>query len=733
VEVEVRQDPRGRDGVVDCGCAYSELQVKIVSAPAGSGIPSGYHVCSVGADSCKQWKSCFWDAKNMQNAPDPRASSLPVGPYPEGNYVLEVYYGGHTADPEHGNYCSDPQCTDSDNTTLGACPTEIFNPPDATCSSGQACVSIDISSLNPSFNSGLSPWTTVYGKPQATTGTYSCAFRSDGSNCKAVGNCAEIRSRDGTNFLAAKNESDGNTQKYKVSLTIPNLTPGLEYIVSVYGWGIDAKMPGESCYPKTRPYMSLESGERKTADYQVAGACQWQQLKLKMIPPTSSSSIKVNLTSVIKKDCSGWFFQSGFDEVSICECPPTPSCTNTRPSAPTLSSPGDGISSRENEILLVWKELGVNDWGLNCAGNNNQYYLYVKSVGEDNPCPDFNSLVSGADFIFSLDGDDDSDSDIFVEKKLSDLSWETKYCWGVRASNGALSADSSIWSFKITYPEAWFQSKGGDVYGQVGISSPIPEACVDSPLCKEYFSLALNGYSGLISSPGSRDFGEGTATESNGNDWSLNGSAQAVLDDYSYNHFSYLVDTACKDGQGSDNSFNPDVKCLYDVTGITTPPAFSSFPVFVYNVEGGYNAITISGSDWNIGNEKVAVFVNFPNPTGSTLNINPKIAVGSSGFFALITNGSMEIKQGTGSPGSIAPLLQGVYIADGQIKTSSDHNQKFIGEGIFYAKNGFALNRDLLVGNATYPAELFIFDPQYLFTAPKVFRDKPYLWREVVP
>jgi len=286
-------------------------------------------------------------------------------------------------------------------------------------------------------------------------------------------------------------------------------------------------------------------------------------------------------------------------------------------------------------------------------------------------------------------------------------------------------------------PDSWFQTKGGNAYGHSGISSPIPQTCVDSPLCEEYFSLVLNGYSGLVSSPGDplagRDFGKGIATQSNDNEWSLDGSAQAVIDDYSYKHFSYLADTACKEGQGENNSFNPEVKCLYDQTSLNQSD-FSGHKIVVYNLEG-YNTFSLGGSDWNIGDEKVLVFVNFSHPSLATLMVNSQITVGSAGFFALITNGDMEISQGTTDPTSTTPQLQGVYIADGQIKTEGlvHENEKFIGQGIFYAKEGFGLGRDLGENNKTYPAELFLFDPQYLFTAPRVVRKKPYLWREVVP
>jgi len=302
------------------------------------------------------------------------------------------------------------------------------------------------------------------------------------------------------------------------------------------------------------------------------------------------------------------------------------------------------------------------------------------------------------------------------------------------------SGDSLI---TVTHPHAWFQTQGGDVYGHSGISSSIPQTCVDNPGCQEYFSLALNGYSGLISSPGGptgstggRDFGEGMATETAYEDGgSLDGSAQAVIDDYSYKHFSYLADTACKEGQGENNSFNPEVECFYDVTSINQFPLDlrTGKQIFVYNVDENYNSVTITDPDsnWAIGDNKVLVFVNFSHPSLATLTVNSQPA----GFFALITNGNMEISQGTTDPTSTTPQLQGVYIADGQIKTEglTHENEKFIGQGIFYAKGGFDLGRDLEENNKTYPAELFLFDPQYLFTAPRVVRKKPYLWREVVP
>jgi len=398
-------------------------------------------------------------------------------------------------------------------------------------------------------------------------------------------------------------------------------------------------------------------------------------------------------------------------------------CINEAPQVATHLS--DGTFQVNQNIPLFWAN--ISDWGLNCAGNNNQYQVYYCKAGtsgctstevpETNRCLPVGSETTG-----------------YSSCTISDsLDWDSTYYWKVVTDNGALT-NAAYSLFKITYADSWFQAWGGDVYGYSGISSPIPDSV---PSASKFFSLSLDSYSGLISSPNSRGFGEGKATQSNENDWSVGGTAQAVISQYSYSYFAHQADTACQDGEGTNNSFNPDVDCLYDVTSINQFPLDlgTGKQIFVYNVDENYNTVTITdpGSDWAIGDNKVLVFVNFSaSAVDPVLVINPKITVGSSGFFALITNGDIEIKQGVDNVASIDSQLQGVYVADGQIRTNTD-TTKFIGEGIFYAKNGFDLNRDLKAGNATNPAEFFIFNPQYLFTAPQVFREKPYLWRELVP
>jgi len=293
--------------------------------------------------------------------------------------------------------------------------------------------------------------------------------------------------------------------------------------------------------------------------------------------------------------------------------------------------------------------------------------------------------------------------------------------------------DNSTKFFQALNPDPWFQTQGGDVYGQNGITSSIPAACAGNPSCLAYFSLVLNGFAGLVSSPDgtSRNFGSGSAVEGEA-DWSVDGSLSRVKNAYSYSYFANLLDVSCEAGKGDNNSYNDDVSCLFDVSSIGDKPDFSSYPVYVY--QASTNNLTITGDNWNVGDEKGIVLISFADSLNGTVTINPQISVGDNGFFALITNGSIKFTQEAG-PDSSDPLVEGVYIADQRIETneSDDDNQKFIGKGIFFAKEGFALRRDLEGGNATSPAELFIFDPQYLFTAPRIFRESLQQWQEVAP
>jgi hypothetical protein len=103
-----------------------------------------------------------------------------------------------------------------------------------------------------------------------------------------------------------------------------------------------------------------------------------------------------------------------------------PACTDTAPDSPTLSSPADGATGVAIDPTVSWN--GIADWGINCAGNNDTYEVFL----DTNPAPSTSrGVVTSATTSLPISG----------------LANSTTYYWKVRASNGALTADSPVWSF----------------------------------------------------------------------------------------------------------------------------------------------------------------------------------------------------------------------------------------------------------------------------------------------
>jgi len=264
----------------------------------------------------------------------------------------------------------------------------------------------------------------------------------------------------------------------------------------------------------------------------------------------------------------------------------------------------------------------------------------------------------------------------------------------------------------VINPVAWFQTQGGNVYGR-SVASSIPSLLAPE---NRYFSLSSSwADSGLVSSsakePEPADF-NGAGVSQTDSSWQAKGNLSALANRYTYQYFASLLDV---------NEANEAVDFQTE-GGDLTNPVLSEKDIIAYS---GDNMVV--NSPWDIADNKIIAFVD------GDLTINEPISVGDDGFLALIVNGDLAIYSGVAVEANTS-LLQGVYIVDGTITTAETVDApKFIGEGIFFARSGFLLNRDLGSDNASYPAETFIFQPQYLFTAPKIFRQSPKFWQEVAP
>jgi len=409
-------------------------------------------------------------------------------------------------------------------------------------------------------------------------------------------------------------------------------------------------------------------------------------------------------------------------------------CADTAPAPATgLVPQGQPFPDNQN-IPLSWRN--ISNWGLNCTGNNNQYLVYYCQAGTAGCSP---TSVPKTNQCLPVSSDISTSSC----KIVGPLSWNSTYYWKVITGNGAL-ANEAFGSFRIASPSAWWQTKTGDVYGRAGITSPIWRTVPDA---QRYLSLEnppLGPNSGLVASlnTNSNDFssdggitgkGEDQATQTDfptSRHQALAADLTPLLDDYSYAQLSHLVDLAIKK-DNKQESYNPEVRVITGAINgssiekeeLTANP--SSLSLYYYPpLDAG--AVSLDDG-FSVGaNEKFIVFVE------DDLHINADISVNTAngGFLAFVVSGDIEIA-------ASVTQVQGVYFANGSLTVESKGDtseQQFNGQGIFVAKQGVELKRSFRdTRNASQPTEVFTFDPAYLFTVPRVFREKPYLWQEVVP
>lgn len=285
----------------------------------------------------------------------------------------------------------------------------------------------------------------------------------------------------------------------------------------------------------------------------------------------------------------------------------------------------------------------------------------------------------------------------------------------------------------VTNPLAWWQVKTGDVYGKAGISSPVGFNADPA-----YFSLvgSFGPNSGLVASlsTANNDFsgdsgvagkGENQATQTDfpfSHHQALEADFTPLLDNYSYAKLSSLVDLAIKDDK--QESYNSGVKVIKSDKINKTDLVGASAGLYYYPPYGtGDMAISLDSS-FSVGaNEKLIIFVE------DDLHINQNISVTPGGFLALVVKGKINVANNV-------TQIQGVYFTDNvfTVESNGATDSQFNGQGIFVGKEGISLKRDFRsAANASTPAEIFTFDPAYLFTAPRVLREKPYLWQEVIP
>lgn len=310
----------------------------------------------------------------------------------------------------------------------------------------------------------------------------------------------------------------------------------------------------------------------------------------------------------------------------------------------------------------------------------------------------------------------------------SKLDWVPSTGGGCNLNPVKIDADTTVTrNLYLRPPIAWYQSQGGDLHTQGNISSLIP-----STASNKNFSIDTFSYPGVISWGGT-NANIGPSGSISSRKWWANSSY--LPSKYSYDYFYKKLGAPTIDNF-SCNSACPNLNdALY--LGKTT---------IFYSADN----VQIDGNNsWAIpANTKAIVLVN----GDLILSLNPnnqRITVPVGSFLGFFVKGNIKIDGGMGNKQTgygIEPFLQGVYFADGVIDTyASDlrgegSGRRLIGAGVFYAKGGVLLKRDLkrdpnplVMQNSNTPAELFIFRPDLIMNSPRQLWTGSLNWVEVAP
>jgi hypothetical protein len=107
----------------------------------------------------------------------------------------------------------------------------------------------------------------------------------------------------------------------------------------------------------------------------------------------------------------------------------TPICSNSAPSAPSLSGPSDGLTLNATSTSLSWS--APSSWGTNCSGNSNQYQVHFST---SNPPGVLATQASP------------------TNRTVSSLLQGTTYYWDICASNNGFATQScsAVRSFTVS-------------------------------------------------------------------------------------------------------------------------------------------------------------------------------------------------------------------------------------------------------------------------------------------
>ncbi len=265
--------------------------------------------------------------------------------------------------------------------------------------------------------------------------------------------------------------------------------------------------------------------------------------------------------------------------------------------------------------------------------------------------------------------------------------------------------------------DAWFQTKGGDVYSGDSIKSPIYDADTEEP---RVFNLNLasgkNGTSGVVVYKSSADFQAGSS----------------LGHQYVAQSANYLVRTSSL--VGSIDLFASFYQKLTSQKSVITPSGMMpscAGATCVFYTRGDVNIDSL----WSVpAGKKIIMLIDENAGSGGNVHIGATggVRVSPGGFIAFITRRDIDFTQ---NPSSATSPIQGVFIAGENMYTGdSPTSPQFYAKGIFISGGNIVLKRNIGETLSTSMAsEVFEYDPNLLMNMPEEMMDFPITWEEVAP
>jgi hypothetical protein len=270
-------------------------------------------------------------------------------------------------------------------------------------------------------------------------------------------------------------------------------------------------------------------------------------------------------------------------------------------------------------------------------------------------------------------------------------------------------------------PDQWFQLWGGSLFAGLSTGNAVASTVSDAATYPYLMARDAAGHAlsdGFPITGGGHISANGRISARSENPFVIGSAPTRLHETYSYfaRQYSLGLDPT-EDFSGSANN--------------AQKPTLDDDKAYYYH----QGDLTIQEA-WAVStDETYVIFIEGNLHLADPGDLGQLITVQEGGFLAFIVSGDINVDQTVGNtnPADSTPNIAGLYVADGTITVEGaayPPDKRFIGEGSFIGWTNVVLERDLADDNALYPAETFIYRPDFVTHTPKEMKRSQRIWQE---